>query len=34
MPTTAILNSTMFHREVGTGRPIDFLHGNPASSHL
>ncbi|WP_214321748.1 haloalkane dehalogenase [Nonomuraea sediminis] len=29
-----ILDSTMFHREMGTGRPTVFLHGNPTSSHL
>ncbi|GAA4261594.1 haloalkane dehalogenase [Dactylosporangium darangshiense] len=34
MPTTGVLNSTMFHRELGTGRPIVFLHGNPTSSYL
>ncbi|MEU7799265.1 haloalkane dehalogenase [Micromonospora arborensis] len=34
MPTTAVLDSTMFHREIGTGRPIVFLHGNPTSSYL
>jgi haloalkane dehalogenase len=34
MPTTAVLHSTMFHRELGTGVPIVFLHGNPTSSYL
>jgi haloalkane dehalogenase len=34
MPVTHVLDSTMFHREVGTGNPIVFLHGNPTSSHL
>ena len=34
MPTTSVLNSTMVHRELGTGRPIMFLHGNPTSSYL
>ncbi|NUR26928.1 MAG: haloalkane dehalogenase [Catenulispora sp.] len=34
MPTSRVLDSTMFHRELGTGRPIVFLHGNPTSSHL
>jgi haloalkane dehalogenase len=34
MPTTRVLDSTMFHRELGTGYPIVFLHGNPTSSHL
>lgn len=29
-----ILDSTMFHRDMGTGRPTVFLHGNPTSSHL
>jgi haloalkane dehalogenase len=35
MPTTRVLQSTMFHREAGTGAvPMLFLHGNPTSSHL
>ena len=34
MPTTRVLDSTMFHQELGTGHPIVFLHGNPTSSHL
>jgi haloalkane dehalogenase len=34
MPTKHILDSTMFHRETGTGAPIVFLHGNPTSSYL
>lgn len=34
MPTTAVLQSTMVHRELGTGVPIVFLHGNPTSSYL
>ncbi|MET7372571.1 haloalkane dehalogenase [Micromonospora arida] len=34
MPSTPVLASTMFHREIGTGKPIVFLHGNPTSSHL
>ncbi|UJW30141.1 haloalkane dehalogenase [Saccharothrix sp. AJ9571] len=29
-----VLDSTMTHRELGTGTPIVFLHGNPTSSHL
>jgi haloalkane dehalogenase len=32
--STPVLDSTMFHRESGTGVPIVFLHGNPTSSHL
>ena len=31
---TRVLDSTMTHRESGTGVPIVFLHGNPTSSHL
>ncbi|MFE2420598.1 haloalkane dehalogenase [Streptomyces hokutonensis] len=31
---THVLDSTMTHRESGTGVPIVFLHGNPTSSHL
>jgi haloalkane dehalogenase len=34
MPTTHVLDSTIFHRETGAGAPIVFLHGNPTSSHL
>jgi haloalkane dehalogenase len=34
MPTTHVLDSTMFHRESGTGTPIVFLHGNPTSSYV
>lgn len=34
MPTTAVLDSAMSHREVGTGRSVVFLHGNPTSSYL
>jgi haloalkane dehalogenase len=34
MPVQNILDSTMSHRELGTGAPIVFLHGNPTSSHL
>jgi haloalkane dehalogenase len=31
---THVLDSTISHRESGTGAPIVFLHGNPTSSHL
>ncbi|MBK3577080.1 haloalkane dehalogenase [Streptomyces sp. MBT65] len=31
---TRVLDSTMSHRESGTGAPIVFLHGNPTSSYL
>ncbi|MGX9886656.1 haloalkane dehalogenase [Streptomyces sp. NPDC002276] len=31
---THVIDSTMTHRESGTGTPIVFLHGNPTSSHL
>jgi haloalkane dehalogenase len=34
MPTAHVLSSTIFYREVGTGTPLVFLHGNPTSSHL
>ncbi|WP_054812571.1 haloalkane dehalogenase [Nocardia arizonensis] len=34
MPDTHVLDSTMHHREIGTGAPIVFLHGNPTSSYL
>ncbi|MCX4750201.1 haloalkane dehalogenase [Kitasatospora sp. NBC_01287] len=34
MPHQHILDSTMHHRETGTGTPIVFLHGNPTSSYL
>ncbi|GAA4199829.1 haloalkane dehalogenase [Actinocatenispora rupis] len=34
MPTTRVLDSTMYHRETGAGAPIVFLHGNPTSSYL
>lgn len=34
MPTASVLHSTIFYREVGTGTPIVFLHGNPTSSYL
>ncbi|MGW4800999.1 haloalkane dehalogenase [Nonomuraea sp. NPDC004297] len=29
-----VLDSTMSYRELGSGAPIVFLHGNPTSSHL
>ncbi|WP_405992273.1 haloalkane dehalogenase [Streptomyces sp. NBC_00986] len=32
--STRVLDSTMSHRELGSGAPIVFLHGNPTSSHL
>jgi haloalkane dehalogenase len=31
---THVLDSTIFHRETGTGTPMVFLHGNPTSSYL
>ncbi|MFD9003443.1 haloalkane dehalogenase [Streptomyces sp. NPDC059582] len=34
MPVQHVLDSTMHHRESGTGVPIVFLHGNPTSSYL
>ncbi|MBP0455194.1 haloalkane dehalogenase [Kitasatospora sp. RG8] len=34
MPVQRILDSTIHHRESGTGTPVVFLHGNPTSSHL
>jgi haloalkane dehalogenase len=34
MPAAHVLHSTIFYREVGTGTPLVFLHGNPTSSHL
>ncbi|MEU4315884.1 haloalkane dehalogenase [Nocardia sp. NPDC024068] len=34
MPVTSVLDSTITHREQGSGTPIVFLHGNPTSSHL
>jgi haloalkane dehalogenase len=34
MPTEHVLDSMIFYREVGTGQPIVFLHGNPTSSYL
>ncbi|SEE05890.1 haloalkane dehalogenase [Streptomyces sp. 3213] len=32
-PVTHVLDSTMTHRESGTGAPIVFLHGKPAISY-
>ncbi|MFB9908530.1 haloalkane dehalogenase [Allokutzneria oryzae] len=34
MPTTDVLDSTMYYEDQGSGTPFVFLHGNPASSHL
>lgn len=34
MPRTTVVESAMFHREVGSGEPIVFLHGNPTSSFI
>ncbi|MEU4730143.1 haloalkane dehalogenase [Streptomyces sp. NPDC023588] len=34
MPVQPVLDSTMYHRELGAGAPMVFLHGNPTSSHL
>ncbi|WP_413990530.1 haloalkane dehalogenase [Labrys okinawensis] len=34
MPILDILCSSMFHAEIGSGRPVVFLHGNPTSSYL
>ncbi|GAA4223836.1 haloalkane dehalogenase [Streptosporangium album] len=34
MPIQHVLDSTIFYREVGTGVPMVFLHGNPTSSYL
>ncbi|TVT44737.1 haloalkane dehalogenase [Amycolatopsis rhizosphaerae] len=34
MPTVDVLGSPMYYRELGTGVPLVFLHGNPTSSHL
>lgn len=34
MPSLPILESTMFHRDIGAGQPFVFLHGNPTSSHV
>ncbi|WP_084965838.1 haloalkane dehalogenase [Thermoactinospora rubra] len=34
MPVQHVLDSTISYREIGSGRPMVFLHGNPTSSHL
>jgi haloalkane dehalogenase len=34
MPTINVLDSQMSYRDVGQGRPMVFLHGNPTSSYL
>ncbi len=34
MPAISVLDSTIFYRELGSGLPMVFLHGNPTSSHL
>jgi haloalkane dehalogenase len=34
MHHTAVLGTTIAHREVGEGTPIVFLHGNPTSSYV
>jgi haloalkane dehalogenase len=34
MPETAVLDSTIHYEDTGTGTPIVFLHGNPASSRV
>ncbi|HEY0816998.1 MAG TPA: haloalkane dehalogenase [Pseudonocardia sp.] len=34
MPVAPVLDSTIFHREIGAGVPLVFLHGNPTSSYL
>jgi haloalkane dehalogenase len=34
MPEIAILDSTIYYEESGSGTPIVFLHGNPASSRI
>ena len=34
MPVVDVLDSTMFYQDVGSGRPVVFLHGNPTSSYL
>jgi haloalkane dehalogenase len=34
MPVAHVLGSTIFYREIGTGVPLVFLHGNPTSSYL
>ncbi|TYB50639.1 haloalkane dehalogenase [Nonomuraea sp. PA05] len=34
MPIQQVLDSAISYRDLGTGAPIVFLHGNPTSSHL
>jgi haloalkane dehalogenase len=34
MPVAHVLDSTISYREIGTGVPMIFLHGNPTSSYL
>lgn len=34
MPRTHVLGSAVHHVEMGTGRTVVFLHGNPASSYI
>jgi haloalkane dehalogenase len=34
MPEMSVLDSTIHYQESGTGTPLVFLHGNPASSHM
>ncbi|MEU0571546.1 haloalkane dehalogenase [Nonomuraea sp. NPDC005983] len=34
MPVQHVLDSTISYREIGSGAPMVFLHGNPTSSHL
>ncbi|MER6948908.1 haloalkane dehalogenase [Nonomuraea sp. NPDC000554] len=34
MPVQHVLGSTISYRELGSGAPMVFLHGNPTSSHL
>jgi len=34
MPGVTTLDSTIHYEESGSGTPIVFLHGNPASSHI
>ncbi|WP_119726515.1 haloalkane dehalogenase [Thermomonospora amylolytica] len=34
MPVQHVLDSTIAYREIGSGTPMVFLHGNPTSSHL